>query len=150
MAAPSTPTPGTGPAAPGSAAVGWWRRFRGWPRLVRWSAYVAVALVLLLVAATAGGVVLLRRPLPQTSGTLEVPGLEGTVEVVRDGHGIPQLYGDSIDDLMRAQGFVHAQERFFEMDLRRHVTSGRLSELFGEQTLDTDKYIRTLGWRRVA
>ncbi|MCB1575707.1 MAG: penicillin acylase family protein, partial [Xanthomonadales bacterium] len=109
-----------------------------------------MALVLLLVAAVAGGVVVLRRPLPQTAGTLEVPGLDGTVEVVRDAHGIPQLYGDSLDDLMRAQGFVHAQERFFEMDLRRHVTSGRLSELFGEQTLDTDKYIRTLGWRRVA
>ena len=51
---------------------------------------------------------------------------------------------------MFAQGFDHAQERFFEMDFRRHVTAGRLSELFGEETLETDTFIRTMGWRRVA
>src|SRR5699024_1732239 len=49
-----------------------------------------------------------------------------------------------------AQGFVHAQDRFWEMDFRRHVTSGRLSELFGESQLCTDTFIRTLGWRKVA
>ena len=70
--------------------------------------------------------------------------------MVRDEHGIPQLYADSLDDLMMAQGYVQAQERFFEMDLRRHVTAGRLSELFGEETLETDQVIRTMGWRRVA
>src|SRR3546814_7882211 len=51
---------------------------------------------------------------------------------------------------MLAQGFVHAQDRFFEMDVRRHITAGRLSELFGESTLETDKMVRTMGWRRVA
>ena len=51
---------------------------------------------------------------------------------------------------MRAQGFVHAQERFFEMDVRRHATAGRLAELFGEDALETDIYVRTMGWRRVA
>ena len=70
--------------------------------------------------------------------------------MVRDEHGIPQLYGDTVDDLMRAQGFVHAQERFFEMDVRRHVTAGRLSELFGEDAVETDEFVRTMGWRRVA
>jgi penicillin G amidase len=129
---------------------GWWRRFRRWPRAGRWATYVAVAMALLLVATAIGVTLLVRRPLPQTSGTLEVPGLQGTVEVVRDDHGIPQLYADDLDDLVMAQGYVHAQERFFEMDLRRHVTSGRLSELFGKRTLETDMYIRTLGWRRVA
>src|SRR6185436_15628028 len=47
-------------------------------------------------------------------------------------------------------GYVHAQERFYEMDVRRHVTSGRLSEMFGETTVETDEFVRTLGWRRVA
>ena len=51
---------------------------------------------------------------------------------------------------MYAQGFVHAQERFFEMDVRRHATAGRLAELFGEDRLETDIYVRTMGWRRVA
>ena len=70
--------------------------------------------------------------------------------MVRDDHGIPQVYADTDADLMFAQGYVHAQERFFEMDFRRHVTAGRLSEMFGEDTLETDKFIRTMGWRRVA
>ena len=153
----STPT-----SAPGGAASGveptdpdaWWVRwrstFRGWPPPARWAAYVAAGLVLLLVVVAVAGVAVVRRPLPQTSGELEVPGLTGPVEVVRDEHGIPQVYADSMDDLMMAQGYVQAQERFFEMDLRRHVTAGRLSELFGEETLETDKVIRTMGWRRVA
>ena len=93
---------------------------------------------------------LVRRPLPQTTGTLELAALDGEVEVVRDEHGIPQIYADTTDDLMRAQGFVHAQERFFEMDVRRHATAGRLAELFGEDALETDTYVRTMGWRRVA
>ena len=49
-----------------------------------------------------------------------------------------------------AQGYVQAQERFYEMDVRRHTTAGRLSELFGPDTLETDEFVRTLGWRRVA
>ena len=70
--------------------------------------------------------------------------------MVRDDHGIPQIYADTTDDLMCAQGFVHAQERFFEMDVRRHATAGRLAELFGEDAVETDVYVRTMGWRRVA
>ncbi len=127
-----------------------WQVFRGLPRGWRLLTYVAIALTLLLVLGLATGVALVRRPLPQTSGTVEVPGLEGSVEVVRDEHGIPQLYADTMDDLMRAQGFVQAQERFFEMDVRRHATAGRLAELFGEDALESDLYVRTMGWRRVA
>ncbi len=70
--------------------------------------------------------------------------------MVRDAQGIAQVYADTDADLLRAQGYVHAQERFFEMDVRRHVTGGRLSELFGPDGLETDKVIRTMGWRRVA
>ncbi len=128
----------------------WWQTFPDWPLAARLSVYGAGALVLVLVAALIIGSVIVHRPLPETSGELEVPGLTDEVTVVRDDHGIPQLYGDSVDDLMRAQGFVHAQERFFEMDVRRHVTAGRLSELFGESAVETDTSIRTMGWRRVA
>src|SRR5690606_27588656 len=103
-----------------------------------------------MVAALAVGVVLVRRPFPQTEGTLDLPGLTGEVEVLRDDHGIAHIYADSMADLMMAQGFVHAQDRFYEMDVRRHITAGRLSEMFGETTLETDKTIRTMGWRRVA
>ncbi|MCW2835245.1 MAG: penicillin acylase family protein [Nocardioides sp.] len=125
-------------------------RLRRAPRGVRWSAYVAAALVLLLVILLTTAVVLVRRPVPVTGGELPLPGLDAEVEVIRDAYGIPQIYADTDDDLMRAQGFVAAQDRFFEMDFRRHVTAGRLSELFGEEVIETDKYIRTMGWRRVA
>ena len=64
-------------------------------------------------------------------GSLSLPGLSATVSVMRDDHGIPQVYADTADDLFRAQGYVQAQDRFFEMDFRRHVTAGRLSELVG-------------------
>ncbi|MDQ4054621.1 MAG: penicillin acylase family protein [Actinomycetota bacterium] len=129
---------------------GWFERFGSLPRPVRVTTYVAIAVVLLLVVGLVVGVVLVRRPLPQTGGTIELPGLTGEVEVIRDERGIPQIYADTTEDLMRAQGFVHAQERFFEMDVRRHATAGRLSELFGEEALETDTYVRTMGWRRVA
>jgi len=128
----------------------WWRTFRSWPRLARITTYVAVTLALLLVAASVTAVALVRRPLPQTDGEIAIPGLTGRVEVIRDDHGIPQIYADTTADLMRAQGYVHAQDRFYEMDVRRHVTAGRLSEMFGETTLETDKAVRTMGWRRVA
>ncbi len=124
--------------------------FRGWPRWGRWAAYVAGGVALLLVAGLVAGATVVRRPLPTVSGEIEVPGLGAEVEVLRDAQGIPQVYADTAEDLFYAQGFVHAQDRFFEMDFRRHVTAGRLSELLGADALDTDKFIRTMGWRRIA
>ena len=72
------------------------------------------------------------RSFPQTTASSSCPGSTGPVKVLRDDHGIPQIYADTADDLFRAQGYVHAQDRFFEMDFRRHITAGRLSEMFGE------------------
>ena len=118
-----------------------------WRRL---AAPLAAFLVVVVVATGVVAVSLTRRAFPQTSGELAVAGLEGEVEVIRDARGIPHIYADTATDLFRAQGFVAAQERFFQMDLRRHIVSGRLSELVGEAGLETDKVIRTLGWRRVA
>lgn len=126
------------------------RTFAGWPRPARLTVWGAAVLVLILVAGLATATGLVRRPLPDGDGRLEVAGLEGEVEVVRDGHGIPQVYADTPQDLFLAQGYVHAQERFFEMDVRRHATAGRLAELFGETALASDKTVRTMGWRRVA
>ena len=106
---------------------------------------VVAALVAAAVVVSA-----VRSSLPTTSGTADLPGLGAEVSVLRDDSGIPHIYGDSLTDLARAQGYVHAQERFFEMDLRRHVTAGRLAELVGPDGLESDKVIRTMGWRLVA
>ena len=117
---------------------------------MRWSSYAASVLVLALLAATIVAVTTVRRPFPQTSGTLALDGLRADVEVVRDASGVPQLYAEDAHDLFLAQGFVQAQDRFFQMEVRRHQTAGRLSELFGSDTLEVDKAVRAMGWRRVA
>jgi penicillin amidase len=111
---------------------------------------VLILLVLLVVALAVVLTGVVRQSWPQTSGDMRLNGLGGRVEVIRDARGVPHIYADSTDDLFRAQGFVAAQDRFFEMDFRRHVTAGRLSEMVGSAGLSTDKVVRTMGWRSVA
>jgi penicillin amidase len=122
-----------------------WRRVL---RLVAWSLVVVLVTVVSGVALFVTWTV--RHSFPVTSGELVVPGLHAPVQVLRDQYGVPQLYADDPHDLFLAQGYTHAQDRFWEMDIRRHITSGRLSELFGTSAFDTDATVRTLGWRRVA
>ena len=119
-------------------------------RISRWPIFTAVVLILALGGLTSLAIANVRTSFPETSGRLMVPGLKGQVEVLRDSYGVPHIYADNPEDLFQAQGYVHAQDRFFEMDFRRHLAAGRLSELFGISQLETDAYVRTLGWRRVA
>ncbi|WP_046723684.1 penicillin acylase family protein [Streptomyces xiamenensis] len=113
-----------------------------------------IAVVLIVLSGLGYGafwtVSTVRASYPQVSGEIEIDGLNGPVTVQRDGNGIPRLYADTAEDLFRAQGYVHAQDRFWEMDVRRHMTSGRLSEMFGEGQVETDAFLRTLGWRQIA
>ncbi|MFE9612049.1 penicillin acylase family protein [Streptomyces sp. NPDC006012] len=118
----------------------------------------AKLLVLVLVLAIVGGIAYgsywsistVRASFPQTTGSIKLDGLSGPVEVKRDGYGVPQVYASSDADLFMAQGYVQAQDRFYEMDVRRHMTSGRLSEMFGKSQVDNDAFLRTLGWDRIA
>jgi penicillin amidase len=91
-----------------------------------------------------------QRAFPDTDGTVEVAGLEHDVTVQRDSRGIPVITAETSHDLFLAQGYVHAQDRFWEMDFRRHMTGGRLAELFGESQLGTDKFLRSLDWHGIA
>ncbi|GAB3254747.1 penicillin acylase family protein [Alteromonas gracilis] len=125
-------------------------RFRDWPRPARWVVYGLVALLVLLVVVAGAGRWVLQRPVEQVAGRLTLEGLTERVDVRRDDHGVVHVYADSPGDLFYAQGYTAAQDRFWQMDLRRHVTAGRLSELFGERTLRTDQFTRTMGWHRVA
>jgi penicillin amidase len=122
-------------------------------RLVRRALLALLALVVVAVLVVSiGATTMIRRSFPDRDGTASLPGLDAQVTVLRDDQGVPQVYASTASDLFRAQGYVQAQDRFFEMDLRRHITAGRLSELVGpsEDALTTDKVVRTLGWRRVA
>jgi penicillin amidase len=111
---------------------------------------VGCVLVAALLTIVIGGSLLVRRTFPIINGTVEVPGLRSTVEVYRDRWGVPHIYADNMEDLFFAQGYVTAQDRLWHMEFNRRVASGTLSEICGEATLDTDRFIRTLGWRRVA
>ena len=107
---------------------------------------VVIAFLLVLLVA---GFLLVRASFPRTRGTIKVPGLHAAVEVLRDAQGVPQIYAADTHDLFFAQGYVHAQDRFWQMDFWRHIGSGRLSEMFGEGQLEADKFLRTMGWARV-
>ena len=94
--------------------------------------------------------VLLRRSLPTLNGIMELSGLQGPVEILRDRYGVPQVFAESERDLFFAQGYVHAQDRFFQMELARRAGHGRLSELIGGSALEFDRLSRTIGFGRIA
>ena len=123
------------------------RQRRRWPTVL---GFIAGAIALVVIASTVTAGWLVQRSFPQTDGELTLTGLDAEVDVLRDAQGVPTILADTSHDLFYAQGYVQAQDRFWEMDVRRHITAGRLSEMFGDSQVDTDTFVRTLGWRRVA
>jgi penicillin amidase len=124
------------------------RRFRSILARILWAAlafFVVVALSGWLFARYS-----ITRAFPQTSGTIQIEGLTGEVEVIRDSMGIPHIYADNVEDLFLAQGYVHAQDRFFQMDFWRKISYGELSSMFGDTQVDADTFIRAMGWGRLA
>ena len=83
-----------------------------------------------------------------TEGELAVDGLREPVSVRRDAWGAPYIEAASLDDLWFAQGMITAGERLFQLDLALRAATGRLSEIFGERTLDSDRFVRTVGFHR--
>ena len=86
----------------------------------------------------------------QANGTIEIECLEGNVEVILDTDGVPHLFAENDHDLFCAEGYVHARDRFFQMDLTRREVSGDLAELVGTSRLGSDVQNRTIGLRRAA
>jgi len=91
-----------------------------------------------------------RRRAPKEEGRLELKGIQQPVEIVRDRHGVPHIYACDRHDLLFAQGFVHAQDRLWQMDFQRRLASGRLAEVLGRAALDFDRWVRTLAFSRTA
>ena len=85
---------------------------------------------------------------PKLDGEIQLDGLHAPVDVYRDKMGIAHIYATTSHDLFFAQGYIHAQERFWQMDFYRHVGEGRTAEMFGKSSVDTDKFLTTLGWRK--
>ena len=117
---------------------------------LKWSCRVAIALVVLAAAVAAGGYLWLRGSLPEIDGERAAPGLAAPVEVVRDRHGIPHILARSEEDALFALGYVHAQDRLWQMEMNRRIGAGRLAEVLGAPALGTDRLLRVLGLYRRA
>ena len=113
---------------------------------------LGIAITLAAVGAALFVLDVVRRPLPDHDGTVRLEGLNAPVEILRDGQGVPHIYAANLHDLFFAQGYVQAQDRWWQMEVWRHTASGTLCELVGrnDAALQADLYIRTLGWRDVA
>jgi penicillin G amidase len=112
--------------------------------------WLLVILVLLIAGALAYAYFVTRAALPQLDGRLSVKGLSASVNVTRDGHGVPAIEAATLADLFLAQGYVTAQDRLWQMDVMRRFGAGELSEILGEDTLDIDREQRILGLRAAA
>ena len=111
-------------------------------------------IAVLLLAVALGGVLLVlgvwRYSLPQRDGTLPLTGLSAAVQVHYDEFGVPHLQAQNDADLYRALGFVHAQDRLFQMEMMRRLAKGELAAILGPKLLDTDRVFRTVGLRHHA
>jgi penicillin amidase len=115
-------------------------------------ALIILGLLLLVLVVAVGGWFywMTRHPWPQIDGTLQVSGLQAPVDIVRDPWGVPHVYAQNTHDLFFAQGYAHAQDRFYQMEFSRRIGQGRLSEMLGDAALEQDEFIRTIGWWRTA
>ena len=116
-------------------------------KFFKWLIVFLIALQAIIIVA---GVVIFRMPLPDHE--VDVSGLPLTdfVEVIRDDRGIPHIYGTNVDDILFAQGYVHAQDRFWQLEFWSHLSTGRLASLIGEPGVGADLLFRTFGFNRVA
>ncbi|MBC6954718.1 MAG: penicillin acylase family protein [Chloroflexi bacterium] len=118
--------------------------------------FILLGLLLVVVVIAVGGFILFndltRGPLPQHSGTLKVAGLQAPVEIIRDDYGVPHIYAANAHDLLFAQGYTQAQDRWWQMEFSRAIGSGRIQELTGQNddVMGNDVFIRTAGWRAAA
>lgn len=112
--------------------------------------FLAASLAAAVIAPIAGLAYLWRRPLPIINGRFKLRGLHANVEIIRDTWGVPHIYAQNDEDVFFAQGFTHAQDRLWHMEMNRRLPAGRMSELFGEIAFSTDKLMRLVGLQRAA
>lgn len=119
-------------------------------RWQRWLGFLLVTGVVLFSAAAAAGWLLLRGSLAVLEGSQHLGGLDAEVRIARDANGVPTIQATTREDAARALGFLHAQERFFQMDLMRRQAAGELAELFGPAALPMDTEMRRHRFRHRA
>jgi penicillin amidase len=113
--------------------------------VVKWVRRVLVGLLIALGFAAAVGFWFRSASAPIIEGSIAAAGLGAPVSVVRDANAVPHIYAKNEDDAYFALGFVHAQDRLWQLEMNRRIYSGRLAEILGEAALPTDRFLRTLG-----
>jgi penicillin amidase len=113
---------------------------------------LGIAVLVTVIGAAALVIDTTQGVLPQISGTTSIPGLTDQAEVLRDSYGTPHIYASNLYDLFFMQGYVHAQDRWWQMEFMRHVGRGAIQELTGStpDLLGTDIFLRTVGLRQAA
>ena len=117
-----------------------------------WKIFLSISFFFLIIILTISilSYRLFNKSLPKTTGSTVLTILNQPVEVYRDEYGVPHIFAGNESDLFRAAGFVAAQDRLWQMDFSRRVANGQLSEIFGEITVDHDKFVRIWGFKRTA
>jgi penicillin G amidase len=116
----------------------------------RWLVKAAALLALCLAIAIVAVYAYLRRSLPDIDGQVSVTGLSSSIDIVRDADAIPHIFAATVPDALFGLGYVHAQDRLWQMEFQRRVGHGRLSEIFGPATVSQDRFLRTVGFGRAA
>jgi len=106
---------------------------------------IGLVLLVLIIIVTIAGAIFVQTLKPDYSGTKSLSQLQNEVQVYYDTYGIPHIYGETEEDAFRTLGYVHAQDRLWQMELLRRIGSGGLSEVFGADLLGTDKFFLALG-----
>lgn len=119
-------------------------------RLIKGLLWLVFSLVPVVLVAGGVGILWLSRSVVPYSGSAPIAGLSGPVTVTRDRNDVPHIRGHSIEDVLAALGYTHAQERLWQMEVLRMASRGRLSELFGKPTIGTDVFLRSLGLHEAA
>ncbi len=117
---------------------------------LRLLASVLSILALVAIIAIIWGYSRVRASLPQLSGSATATGLKAPVAIDRDAQGVPTIRGETRLEVSRALGWLHGQDRFFQIDVLRRVAAGELSELFGKRALVRDRATRIHGFRKLA
>ncbi len=105
----------------------------------------ALWVAVLLLVISAAGAYWVFTSLPDADATMAAAGLEEDVDIVRDARGVPHIYAASARDATLALGFVHAQDRLWQMEMMRRLGAGRLAEVLGPRALPSDRFMRVLG-----
>ena len=111
---------------------------------------ILIGLIVVLALVLIGGYIYLQTMAPTYSGNVTLNGLNAPVEVFYDNYGVPHIYAQNEGDAYYALGYVHAQDRLFQMEMLRRAAGGRLSEILGEELIPVDKLFRTLGINKFA